>query len=96
MRTEQLRYTVAQIVTSLLMVNTLAYIMLSSRFHGINGLRYNIAVITGIIQSEMTDLLMQGMDVMTETPGQYVSQYVEDSKRKNTTNIQTSKKQIFY
>lgn len=78
------------------MVNALTYIMLSSRFHGINGLRYNIAVITGIIQSEMTDLLMQGMDVMTETPGQYVSRYVEDSKRKNTTNIQTSKKQIFY
>lgn len=66
--------------------------MLSSRFHGINGLRYNIAVITGIIQSEMTDLLMQGMDVMTGTPGQYVSQYVEDGKRKNTTNIQTNKK----
>lgn len=78
------------------MVNALAYIMLSGRFHGTNVLRYNIAVITGIIQSEMTDLLMQGMDIMTKTPGQHVSQYVEDSERKNTTNIQTSKKQIFY
>lgn len=33
---------------------------LSGRFHDTNVLTYNIAVITGIMQSEMTDLLMQG------------------------------------
>lgn len=57
----------------MLNANTLAYSMLSnSRFDGVNVLRYGIAVITRIIQSEMADLLIQGMDLMTQTPLQYV------------------------
>lgn len=44
----------------------------NSRFDDVNVLRYGIAVITRIIQSETTDLLIQGMDLMTQTPVQYV------------------------
>lgn len=44
----------------------------NSRFDDVNVLRYGIAVITRIIQSETTDLIIQGMDLMTQTPVQYV------------------------
>lgn len=61
--------------------NTLASSMLSIyTFDDVNAPGYGIAVIARIIQSEMTDLLIQGMDEIIETPVQHVTQHVQCSQ----------------